>query len=96
MTDDDRHDDLVHIRVMNEYGGGLPLWPEDIDVEVDDLLAERVLTADLMTFGERWDAAIDPEVTDDRWTGVPVMQALVRQVRTGPSAAPGTGESGGG
>ncbi|MCL8249766.1 hypothetical protein AERO_00075 [Aeromicrobium fastidiosum] len=65
--------DLIHIRVMNEYGGGLPLWPDD----VDDLDLSDGLRADLMAFADRWDAAIDPEVTDDRWDGVPVMQTLV-------------------
>jgi hypothetical protein len=71
-------DDLIYIRVMNEYGGGLPLWPDDIDDDVNDLDLSEDLRADLMTFAERWDAAIDPEVTDDRWDGVPVMQTLVR------------------
>lgn len=63
---------------MNEYGGGLPLWPDDIDLDVDDLNLSDGLRSDLMAFVDRWDAAIDPEVTDDRWDGVPVMQTLVR------------------
>jgi hypothetical protein len=79
MTDEtNSSDDLIYIRVMNEYGGGLPLWPDDIDDDVNDLDLSEDLRADLMTFAERWDAAIDPEVTDDRWDGVPVMQTLVR------------------
>jgi hypothetical protein len=79
MTDETKSsDDLIYIRVMNEYGGGLPLWPDDIDDDVNDLDLSEDLRADLMTFAERWDAAIDPEVTDDRWDGVPVMQTLVR------------------
>ena len=69
--------DLIHIRVMNEFGGGLPLWPEDIDDDVDELDLSEDLRADLMTFADRWDAAIDPEVADDRWDGIPVMQNLV-------------------
>jgi len=73
-----RSDDLIHIRVMNEYGGGLPLWPDDIDDDVDDLDLGDDLRADLMAFADRWEAGIDPEVYDDRWTGVPVMQDLVR------------------
>jgi hypothetical protein len=79
MTDEtNSSDDLIYIRVMNEYGCGLPLWPDDIDDDVNDLDLSEDLRADLMTFAERWDAAIDPEVTDDRWDGVPVMQTLVR------------------
>lgn len=74
-------DDLIYIRVMNEYGGDLPLWPDDIDDDVDDLDLSEGLRSDLMTFADRWDAAIDPEVTDDRWTGAPVMQTLVSATR---------------
>lgn len=70
-------EDVIHIRVMNEYGGGLPLWPEDIDVDIDDLHLNEDLRSVLMAFADRWEAAIDPEVADDRWTGVPVMQTLV-------------------
>jgi hypothetical protein len=71
-------DDRIHIRLMNEYGGGLPLWPDDLDTDVDDLDLSDSLRADLEAFVERWDASIPPEVYDDRWDGVPVMQSLVR------------------
>lgn len=70
-------DDLIHIRLMNEYGGGLPLWPEDIDEDVDDLRLGDDLRAELMAFADRWDRSIPPEVYDDRWDGVPGMQQLV-------------------
>lgn len=73
----DHPDELIRIRVMNEYGGGLPLWPGDIDDDIDDLNLSDALRADLMAFVDRWDAAISPEVYDDRWDGVPVMQQLV-------------------
>ncbi|MCL3818353.1 hypothetical protein [Aeromicrobium wangtongii] len=71
-------DDRIHIRLMNEYGGGLPLWPDDIDFDVDELHLSDSLTSDLEAFAARWDASISPEVYDDRWDGVPVMQSLVR------------------
>ena len=70
-------DDLIHIRVMNEYCVSLPLWPDDIDVDAEELELSEGLLTDLMTFADRWDAAIDPEVADDRWDGIPVMQNLV-------------------
>lgn len=70
-------DDRIHIRLMNEYGGGLPLWPEDIDTDVEDLHLSDSLLSDLEAFVERWDASISPEVYDDRWDGVPIMQSLV-------------------
>lgn len=67
----------VHVRLMNEYGGGLPLWPDDPDVDADQLGLTADLASDLISFSDRWDGATDPEVTDDRWDGVPVMQQLV-------------------
>ena len=70
--------DVRGIRVMNEYGGGLPLWPDDIDTEVDDLDLSAGLRADLMAFADRWEAAVPAEVYEDRWVGVPVMESLVR------------------
>ncbi|MET0820553.1 MAG: hypothetical protein ABWY58_06290 [Aeromicrobium sp.] len=72
-------DDVIGIRVMNEYGVDLPLWADDIDVdtEVDDLDLSAGLRAGLMAFADRWNAAVPPEVSDDRWDGVPVMQSLV-------------------
>ncbi|MFC5676584.1 hypothetical protein [Aeromicrobium endophyticum] len=70
--------DVIGIRVMNEYGGGLPLWPDDVDTDVEALDLSAGLRTDLMAFADRWDAAIPPEVYDDRWDGVPVMQLLVR------------------
>lgn len=74
----DSSEDLIHVRVMNDYGMDLPLWLDiDLDIDVDDLELSEPLRADLMAFAERWDAAIDPEVYDDRWIGVPVMQTLV-------------------
>jgi hypothetical protein len=30
-----------------------------------------------MAFADRWEAAIPPEVFDDRWDGVPIMRSLV-------------------
>jgi hypothetical protein len=78
MSDDTNSaHDLIHIRVMNDYCGGLPLWPDHPDDDVEELDLSEGLRADLMAFADRWDAAIDPEVTDDRWDGVPVMQRLV-------------------
>lgn len=73
----DAEDGRIHICLMNEYGGGLPLWPENIDTEIDDLVLSGSLIADLETFVTRWNAAIPPEVSDDRWDGVPIMQSLV-------------------
>jgi hypothetical protein len=70
-------DSRVHIRLMNEHGGGLPLWPDDVDLDVEELDLSEPLRSDLLAFSDRWNAAIDPEVTDDRWDGVPVMQSLV-------------------
>ena len=69
--------EVVGLRVMNEYGGGLPLWPDDVDTDVDELDLTAGLRADLMDFAVRWDAAVPPEIYDDRWDGVPVMQSLV-------------------
>lgn len=62
---------------MNEYGGCLPLWADDIDIDVDDLVLSDSLVSDLEAFAVRWNAAISPEVSDDRWDGVPIMQSLV-------------------
>lgn len=73
----DDGDDRIHIRLMNEFGGGLPLWPDDIDADVDDLDLSESLLSDLAAFVDRWDASIPPEVYDDRWVGVPIMQQLV-------------------
>ena len=70
-------DDRIHIRLMNEHGGGLPLWPDDIDEDADDLVLSGSLRAELLAFSDRWNASIPAEVTDDRWDGVPIMQQLV-------------------
>jgi hypothetical protein len=71
-------DNRVHIRLMNEYGGGLPLWPDDPDFDTDELEISNQLRSDLLAFSDRWNESVDPEVTDDRWDGVAVMQQLVR------------------
>lgn len=69
--------DPMGVRVMNDYGIDLPLWLDDPDLDGDDLDLSDGLRADLMAFAERWEAGIDPEVFDDRWAGVPVMDTLV-------------------
>jgi len=66
-------DDLIRIRVMNKHVGDLPWSLDDID---DDLDLSEGSGVDLMTFVSQRDAA-DPEVTDVRWTGIPVMHILV-------------------
>lgn len=67
----------IHIRLMNEYGCDIPLWPDDMDTDVDELVLSESLRSDLVAFAARWDAAISPEVYDDRWDGVPIMRSLV-------------------
>lgn len=69
--------DPMGVRLMNDYGAELPLWLDDPDLDGDDLDLSDELRADLMAFAERWEAGIDPEVFDDRWDGVFVMQSLV-------------------
>ena len=69
--------EVIDIRVMNEYGEGLPLWADDIEVDIDELDLSAGLRDDLMAFAERWSAAVPAEVADDRWDGVPVMRSLV-------------------
>lgn len=71
-------DERIHIRLMNEYSCEVPLWPSiDMDTNVEQLISDELLS-DLRAFASRWDAAISPEVSDDRWDGVAIMQSMVR------------------
>ena len=62
---------------MNEYDCELPLWPDDLETDVEELDLSDGMLYDLRAFAARWDAAISPEATDDRWDGVPIMRSLV-------------------
>lgn len=73
----DADDGRIHIVLANEYGYGVPLWPDDIDTDVEDLGLSNSLLADLEAFGDRWNAAVPREIFDDRWDGVPIMRSLV-------------------
>ncbi len=78
MSDDTNlSDSHVHLRVMNEYCCDLPLWPDDPETDAYELDLSDGLRDDLMAFAARWNAAVDPAVADDRWDGIPVLQALV-------------------
>lgn len=46
-------DSRIHIRLMNEYGGGLPLWPDDLDLDVGELDVSEPLRSDLLGFADR-------------------------------------------
>lgn len=71
----DEREDVIEVRVMNEHGVDFPLWFDDED-DQDEVGLSLQLTADLMAFAARWHAWDVPEVYEDRWSGVPVMQTL--------------------
>lgn len=70
-------DDVIELRLMNEYCVDVPLWGDDGHCGEEGLDLSPDLLADLRAFAERWEASISPEAFDDRWDGVPVMQQLV-------------------
>ena len=65
------------IRVMGEHGGGECLWGDEGLTDGEEYGLSAELRRDLAAFGDRWEANVSPEVTDDRWYGVPVMSQLV-------------------
>lgn len=67
----------IEIRLMNEYGGGMPLWDDEGPTDGEELHLSDSLRADLLAFSDRWQASISPEVTDDRWDGDPFMSRVV-------------------
>lgn len=67
----------IEIRLMNEYGGGMPLWDDEGQTDGDGLQLSDALRAELLAFSDRWQASIPREVTDDRWDGNPFMSRLV-------------------
>lgn len=73
-----RDDDLLRVRIMNERGVDLPLWPADVDDDVDDLPISDELRSDLMSLTARWAANLDMSVFEDRWVGTPIMEQLDR------------------
>jgi hypothetical protein len=75
----DEREDVIGVRVMNEYGVGFPLWFDDEDGpdDPDEVELSPALTAVLEAFAARWEANIDPAVWDDRFDGIPVVRDLV-------------------
>ncbi|TCI98838.1 hypothetical protein [Aeromicrobium sp. IC_218] len=74
----DEREDVIEVRVMNEYGVDFPLWFDDEDGpdDPDEVELSPQLTQDLEAFAARWQAWDVPEVYEDRWDGVPIMQTL--------------------
>lgn len=70
-------DSRIHILLANEYCVDFPLWPDDDEIDVENLGLSDALSSDLRAFAARWEAAVPAEIFDDRWDGVPVMQQLV-------------------
>jgi len=62
-------DQPVKILLMNEYGGGMPLWDDGCQTDGDELGLSDELRADLQAFSTRWESSISPDVFDDRWDG---------------------------
>lgn len=80
----DEREDVIEVRVMNEYCVDFPLWGSDGDIGPDDpeeAGLSPALTADLMAFAARWEANIDPAMSDDRWDGMPVVRSIVERAR---------------
>lgn len=67
----------IEIRLMNEYGGGIPLWESGEQTDGDELGLSDALRADLQAFSDRWQSSIPSEVTDDRWDDNRLMSRLV-------------------
>jgi len=67
---------VSEIRLMNEYGGGMPLWDDEGQTDGDELGLSDALRADILAFSKRWESSISPEVFDDRWDGNPLMSRL--------------------
>ena len=79
-----RPDEVIEIRVMNEYGG-CHLWDEEGGTDAEELGLSAGLTADLEAFAARWDASIPAATFDDRFDHLPVIRSVVdgaRAVRT--------------
>lgn len=70
-------DDVIELRLMNEYSVSVPLWDDYGHCGEEGLDLSPALLAELRAFAERWESSVSPEVYDDRWDGVPVMQKLV-------------------
>ena len=67
------------IELVNEYGVDFPVWDDEEGLlDPDDLDLTPALVADLRQFAALWQAGIPAEVYDDRFDGVPVLDALVR------------------
>lgn len=80
----DEREDVIEVRVMNEYGVDFPLWGSDGDVGPDDPEDAGLspqLTADLMAFAARWEAHQGLDGSDDRFDRFPVLPALVDRWR---------------
>lgn len=75
----------IEIDLMNEYGGGMPLWDrtdrEDLDDEWWSELLSRDLQTDLQAFADRWQAAVPDEISDDRFDHLPLVPLVVDAAR---------------
>ena len=75
MSTSDR-DEPTKLVLMNEYGGGMPLWDDEGQTDGDELGLSDSLRADLQAFSTRWQSMIPDEVSDDRWDGNWVMSRV--------------------
>ncbi|MCX6405691.1 MAG: hypothetical protein NTV28_02100 [Propionibacteriales bacterium] len=71
-------DEPMEIRVMWDYGAGECLWGDEGGTDGEEFGLSDGLRRDLRAFGDRCEANVPPQVYDDRWTGVFLMQTWVR------------------
>lgn len=72
----------IEIRLMNEYGGGMPLWDvADLDDEWWSELLTGELESDLEKFADRWSATVPDEIFDDRFDHLPVVPRVIDAAR---------------